>query len=248
MLRVQIGLIYSAVQLDSGALGVAYTFPQSRDCASAARRGPLASSRASRLLEGLAGPELLARSLALATANALLAEGPASPAAHEGDILEHVEIRDGDQVCMVGCFLPVLASLQERHVTVKAVDQEPKPRSLPAEEVERLLPASQVAIITATSLINGTLGHLLHLASGCREVALLGPSTPLAPEAFRATPITFLAGIRVQEPLPVLQCIAEGQGFREFKRHVRKLNIRLAAALTHPASSGRAAGPGPWAC
>jgi len=30
--RVQVGLIYSAVQLDSGAVGVAYTFPESRVC------------------------------------------------------------------------------------------------------------------------------------------------------------------------------------------------------------------------
>jgi len=226
---VQVGLIYSAVQLDSGAVGVAYTFPESRDCSSgfAQRAGPLAGSRASRLLQGLGGRELLASPLAVATATALLAAQTPSLPAQDGDVLEHVEIRDGDRVCMVGCFLPVLAGLKERPVTVHAVDQAPKPGSLPAGEVEHLLPASQVAIITATSLINGTLPHLLELAGGCREVALLGPSTPLLPEAFQGTPITCLSGIRVQQPAEVLRCIAEGQGFREFKRYVRKLNIPL---------------------
>jgi uncharacterized protein (DUF4213/DUF364 family) len=129
---------------------------------------------------------------------------------------------------MVGCFVPTLASLQTRQISVAAVDQIPKPGSLPAQEAERLLPCSQVAIITATSLINGTLDHLLELARLCREVALLGPSTPLLPEAFSGTPVSCLAGIRVREPEGVFQSIAEGQGFRVFKRHVLKANMRIA--------------------
>jgi uncharacterized protein (DUF4213/DUF364 family) len=146
----------------------------------------------------------------------------------EGDILESVPIREGDRVCMVGCFVPLLTCLQNRQILVTAVDQVPKPESLPAPEAEQLLPRSQVAIITATSLINGTLDHLLDLSRRCREVALLGPSTPLLPEAFLGTPVTCLAGIRIQAPVAVLQSIAEGQGFRVFKKYVCKVNIPLA--------------------
>jgi uncharacterized protein (DUF4213/DUF364 family) len=131
---------------------------------------------------------------------------------------------------MVGCFIPLLKSLQSRQITVTAVDHLPKPGSLPAQEAEQLLPCSQVAIITATSLINGTFDHLLELSLRCREVALLGPSAPLLPEVFFGTPLTCLAGIRVQEPEGVLQSIAEGHGFRVFKRYVRKMNIRIARA------------------
>lgn len=222
----QVGLIYSAVQLDSEALGVAFTFPESRGCrdGEGGAGRPLAGSKASLLLEGLGGRDLLSSTLGLAAANALLACEPPKPEAREGDILP---LRDGDEVCLVGCFLPVLTSLQNRRISVTAVDQVPKPGSLPAEEAEHLLPRSQVAIITATSLINGTLGRLLELCRGCREVALLGPSAPLLPEAFSGTPVTCLSGIRVQEPDEVLRSIGEGHGFRVFKRFVRKLNIRL---------------------
>jgi uncharacterized protein (DUF4213/DUF364 family) len=122
-----------------------------------------------------------------------------------------------------------MACLQARRISVTAVDQVPKPGSLSAEKAEELLPDSQVAIITATSLINGTLEHLLELCRYCRQVALLGPSTPLLPEAFSGTPISCLAGIRVREPEAVLRSIAEGQGFRVFKRYVRKVNIPMAA-------------------
>jgi hypothetical protein len=228
--RVQVGLIYSAVQLDSGAVGVAYTFPGSRECReeNAGERRPLAGAKASILLAGLGGADLLASTLGLATANALLADGPASPNARERDVLENLHIRKGDRVCMVGCFVPVLTSLNSREISVTAVEEIPKPGSLPAQEAERLLPESQVAIITATSLINGTLDHLLELSRRCREVALLGPSTPLVPEVFFDTPVSCLAGIRVLESEKVLQSIAEGQGFRVFKRYVRKVNIPIA--------------------
>jgi uncharacterized protein (DUF4213/DUF364 family) len=218
------------VQLDSGAVGVAYTFPESRDCrvAEAGEPKTLAGEKASILLRGLGGRDLLCSTTGLATANALLASDPPTRQVREGDVLDNLVLRDGDRVCMVGCFVPTLASLQTRQISVAAVDQIPKPGSLPAQEAERLLPCSQVAIITATSLINGTLDHLLELARLCREVALLGPSTPLLPEAFSGTPISCLAGIRVREPEGVFQSIAEGQGFRVFKRHVRKVNMRIA--------------------
>jgi uncharacterized protein (DUF4213/DUF364 family) len=218
------------VQLDSGSIGVAYTFPDSRDCRAgdAGGRRPLAGSKASVALSGLGGKDLLASTLGLATANALLASSPPSPEMREGDVLESLQLREGDRVCLVGCFLPLLNCLQARRITVTTLDQVPKPGSLPAGEVEQYLPFSQVAIITATSLINGTLDHLLELSRGCREVALLGPSTPLLPEVFFDTPVSCLAGIRVREPEGVLQCIAEGQGFLVFKSYVRKVNILLA--------------------
>jgi uncharacterized protein (DUF4213/DUF364 family) len=220
------------VQLDSGAVGVAYTFPKSRICHDGAEfeQRPLAGGKASLLLNGLGGKDLLASTLGLATANALLACYPLRPEVREGDILDTLQLRDGDRVCMVGCFVPVLTTLQSRQISVTAVDQVPKPGSLPAQEVEQLLPRCQVAIVTATSLINSTFDHLLELSCQCREVALLGPSTPLAPEAFSGTPVTCLAGIRVQEPGTVLQSIAEGQGFRVFKRYVRKVHMRIAKA------------------
>jgi uncharacterized protein (DUF4213/DUF364 family) len=229
--RVQVGLVYSTVQLDSGSVGVAYTFPESRECRAeaAGERQPLAGGKASTLLGGLGGKDLLASTLGLATANALLAGAPPSLHMREGDILEGLKLRDGDRVCMVGCFVPLMTCLQTRRISVTAVDQIPKPGSLPAHEVEKHLPCSQVAIVTATSLINGTLDHLLELSRCCREVALLGPSTPLLPEVFSGTPVSCLAGIRVQEPEAVLQSIAEGQGFRVFKRYVRKVYIPITA-------------------
>jgi uncharacterized protein (DUF4213/DUF364 family) len=228
--RVQIGLVYSAAQLDRGTVGVSYTFPNTRSCRGRSafqRPKPFAGQEVGDLVKALGGADLLQSSVAMAAANALLASLSLPSAARAADVLEAVEIRPGERVCMVGCFLPLLQGLKERQVSVTVVDEVPKPGSRPPEEAARLLPESQIAIITATSIINGTIDGLLEMAVSCREVVILGPSTPLLPEAFAGTPVTCLSGIRVAQPDAVIQSIAEGGGFCEFKRFVQKWNIPL---------------------
>jgi uncharacterized protein (DUF4213/DUF364 family) len=130
---------------------------------------------------------------------------------------------------MVGCFFPLLPKLRKMNIEVQAVDLDPKPGALPAESAYAFLPKSQIALITATAVINGTIDGLLESAGDCREVAVLGPSTPLIPQAFRDTPVTCLAGIRVDLPEGVFEVIAEGGGFREFKKYATKVAFRVAA-------------------
>ena len=219
--RAQIGLIYCAVQLESGSTGVAFTFPAQRSgqpCgAGLSGQGNLAGRSAGQLIEHLGSEELVSSALGMAASNAVIAECFADPHALGGDILDHLDIREGDRICMVGCFLPVLERLGNLAVEVTTVDQVAKPGAEPAERVERLLPESQVAIITGTSIINNTIDDILRLAAGCREVAVLGPSTPLLADAFRDFQVRCLSGIRVDDPDAVFRIIGEGGGFRFFK-------------------------------
>jgi len=229
--RAQIGLIYCAVQLDSGTTGVAFTFPAQRSdrpCgAGLSGQGNLAGRAADQLIEHLGSEDLVSSALGMAASNAVIADSYPDPRALGGDILDHLDIRKGDRICMVGCFLPVLEKLGNLSVQVRTVDQVAKPGAEPAERVEQLLPESQVAIITGTSLINATIDNLLRLAAGCREVAILGPSTPLLAEAFRGLPVHCLSGIRVDDPDAVFRIIGEGGGFRFFKDYTTKFNILL---------------------
>ena len=225
--RVQVGLTYTAVQLQNGSTGVAYNFPR-RECGVDIEDDrPLRGRRAGELILKLGGENLSLSSVAMATINALINGRLQLRETDFGDTLEAIDIRNGDQVCMVGCFLPTVEKLKERSISTTVVDQAPKPGALPEEKSAELLPRSQVAIITATSIINGTIDRLLALADRCREVVLLGPSTPMLTEVFRGTPVNLLSGIRVDQPDRVSQVIAEGMGFRAFKRYVTKVNLRI---------------------
>ena len=98
---------------------------------------------------------------------------------------------------------------------------------LPEKEAYRLLPQCQIAIITSTTLINHSVDRLLEAAKGCREVVLLGASTPLVREAFLNTPVTYLSGVVVREPDEILRIVSEGGGMRRFKNRIRKVNLTL---------------------
>jgi uncharacterized protein len=100
---------------------------------------------------------------------------------------------------------------------------------LPEAATQDLLPQCQVAIISATTLLNHTIDRLLDLAKNSREIAILGPSTPFLPEIFSRHGVTMLSGLQVADPAQVLQIVSEGGGTRQFLRAVRKLSLRCAA-------------------
>jgi uncharacterized protein (DUF4213/DUF364 family) len=226
--RVQVGLIYTAVQLQNGATGVAYSFLKERGGHRIPEvEKPVEDRKAWELVSKLGAENLTSSALALATINALVRSSSCVEQFEEGDVLERVDIREGDQVCMVGCFLPVMERLKNRSVRVVAVDQKPRPGAQPAERVVSLLPQSDVALITATSIINDTVDPLLNMAEHCREVVILGPSTPMIAQVFRETAAGWLSGVWIQQPDGVFQEIERDFGFRKFRRYVTKVNLRV---------------------
>ena len=84
----------------------------------------------------------------------------------------------------------------------------------------------QAAIITSTALLNNSIEDLFKLTKGCREVVMLGPSTPLIPAAFKDTPVTCLSGVVVVKPHKTLRIVSEGGGMRDFHNAIKKVNIR----------------------
>ena len=145
----------------------------------------------------LSSEDTLQASVGLAVINAAAAAtaGPCGDA----DIRDLLSIRAGDRVAMVGHFAPLLPWLHEAGAQVDVLELEPIPGTRPAEDAGAILPHCDVALVTATTLINHTLDTLLRLLEGAREVVLLGPSTPMVPAIFAGTPVTMLAGIEVLE-------------------------------------------------
>jgi len=226
--RIQIGLLYTAVQLENGKAGVAFSFPR-QGCGPSLTGGGIGLKErpAVEIVHSLGSKNLSDSSIALSTVNALASSMELPCDAQEGDVLNVIDILDGESVCMVGCFLPVIERLKDRRIDIKVVDLEQKPGILPAENAYTLLRESQVALITATSIINNTIDRLLDAAEGCREVVILGPSTPLIPQAFEGTSATCLAGIQVNRPREVFSIIGEGGGFKLFKPYTKKYTLRL---------------------
>lgn len=246
--EVRIGLGYTAVRLADGAVGVALTMQGSDresetgaarpgrpgSCAGFRGRRPLAPRPAGQLLELLGSDNTVESAVGLACANALFNRPAGSHT--PGDVLDIIALGPEDDVGMVGMFGPLLEPVrtQARSLTVFEQVARPRGRLRPAAEAPDVLPRCQVALITGTAIINGSIDGLLEAARSCREVVVLGASTPLAPGVFAgSSPVTRLCGVIVEDTAALLQIISEGGGMHLFKRYVRKVCVSVDS---HPSS------------
>lgn len=219
---VRIGLGYTAVKLENGHGGVAWTPDSSpAGCTHFQGAGTLGGRPAEELLTML-GDEgsSLARALGLATANALLASLPHSPKSTE-EVISSLHITNNDRVAMVGYFGPVIPQLRKTGCQLDILELNDKHSdTLPPEKAGDVLNACTVAIITGTSLINGTFDELNAGLGEPRAAVLLGPSSPLCGDVFKDTKITHVAGARVCNTDAVLRVVSEGGGTMLMKQYL----------------------------
>lgn len=219
---VRIGLGYTAVKIESGHGGVAGTPDLSApSCTYFASAGSLVGRPAKELLIML-GDEVsvLARALGLATANALLASLPNFPTLKE-EVISSLHITHNDRVAMVGYFGPIVAQLRKTGCQLDILELNDKHSdTLPPEKAGDVLSACTVAIITGTSLINGTFDELNAGLGEPRAAVLLGPSSPLCGGVFKDTKITHVAGSRVRDTDAVLRVVSEGGGTMLMKKYL----------------------------
>lgn len=231
-----VGSRFCAIMLDDGATGAANLCPEV--CGQPSRPisdyMPQPGSPAADVLATLVPPTRSA--VGLATANAL-ANRPEhwlerrEARASKGDLLEVLDLRPHDQVGMVGCFAPLVEPIGRRVRRLFIFERGPRLTSdlLPESQAAELLPQCSIAIITATTLLNGTIDALLAAAANCRAVVVLGPSTPLVPEIFIEAPrcVSLLAGVVVTDANELLRVVARGGGTRDFLTSVVKVNVKV---------------------
>jgi len=227
---LRIGLIYTGVLLDDGKAGVAYTFSENFSEGHSFFTGsrPVKGRSTHEVLRYIGSSNLVEASVGIATVNALINQEKEET--QGGDVLDVLELKETDRVGMVGAFVPMISHLKARvrELLIFELHDRSGEGILSAEKAFRELPRCDVALITSTSLINGTMDLLIEAAvQGCRDVVLLGPSTPLLPEIFKPLGVTMLSGLIVTDPPGILQTISEGGGMRFFRNHIKKVNVRL---------------------
>jgi uncharacterized protein (DUF4213/DUF364 family) len=224
---IRIGLGYTAVLLEDGRCGLAYTLHEKEyeSCCVMPDAGSLAGRKVLELMPWMKSSDTTACAVGLATLNAIITP-PATTV--ESDILDMLPVGPEDAVGMIGYFGPLVETIKKRASALHIFERKPDPDYgiLPEAAAKDLLPKCQVVIMSATTLLNHTIDDLLDLSKTAREIAVLGPSTPFLPEIFSRYGVTLLSGLEVKYPAQVLQTVSEGGGARQFGCAVRKLSLR----------------------
>ena len=218
-----LGYSYNAVIVEDGGMGVAFSFRGS----GRSDNNKLSYKDTHSAISQLTSNDLLRSSISLATINALFnrEDNDLLP----GNMLEHIRINKDDSVGMVGYFRPIMSRLKEMTDRIFVFERVQKREGeiLPEQKAYSILKECDVAIISSTTIINHTIDRLLESVISCREVVLLGASTPILPQAFKDTPVTLLSGIVVNNPTGVMKAVVEGGGVRAFNKYVTKVNLFL---------------------
>jgi uncharacterized protein (DUF4213/DUF364 family) len=157
------------------------------------------------------------------------------------DAYDAAGIQPGENVVVVGAFVPFLKSLKQARQKFTVLEMDPatlKPDELPyfrpSEQADAVLPSADVVLITGTTLLNDTLERLLALCRPTTRVVVVGPTVGLLPDAFLRRGVDVLGGIRVTAPNAFLDVLAEGgSGYHFFGRSAEK--VVLTRQATHAA-------------
>ena len=97
---------------------------------------------------------------------------------------------------------------------------------IPADESRETIAAADVLIITGVTLVNHTLEHILAAARADAEIAVIGPTASLLPDALFARGVRVVGGVRVKKPDELLDVLAAGgSGYHFFAKLAPRMVI-----------------------
>jgi len=223
--RVLLGLNWSLAATEGGGIGLCFSPVDSPR--TLPWPGTLVGRSAIELAEWARHWDPCEAVVGVATINALINAN--SPALRDAQLLEgiapgHLRVFEyfqsqvkNSRVVVIGRY-PGLDRLW-RDVDYQCIERRPQAGDLPDTAADYVLPRANWVFITASSIANKTLPHLLTLTKNAR-VVLMGPSLPWLYE-WADYGVRYLAGVEVCDPEKLFEIAAEGGGTRIFDGAVK---------------------------
>ena len=245
--RAVFGLFFSGVKLSTGHGGLCFTpvkeIPEAVCCPSSAKTMPLSGKLGGRsvksYLDDLSHTNILRKTLAIATLNALSAcyweENKNLEYKIEIDVdsFDVMEVPKGKKSVVIGALVPMLKKLLAADADFKVLEMDS--RTLKGKELEHFapskdanmyLPDSDLDVITGVTILNDTLPDLLAMCKPGADILVTGPTAGMIPDAFFKRGVTVMGGILVTKPDELLDVISEGgSGYHFFGKSAERIVI-----------------------
>lgn len=229
--RAVIGVFFSGVVLSTHSGGIAATpikeIPEAVCCPSSASEMPMAGKLTEKpvlkYLDDIFSQKPMKKALGIAVLSAL-----SNYCWEKGffnyldrkmsvDAIDCIEVEKYNHPVVIGAIIPFLRlmKMNEKDYTVIELDKralkgDELDHFAPVEKTDEIVPKADLLVITATTLINGTLEHILEIANPEAKVIVLGPTASLAPHAFFKRGVDILGGDYITNPNKMLDSLAEG--------------------------------------
>lgn len=245
--RAVFGLFFSGVKLSTGHGGLCFTpvkdIPEAVCCPSSAKAMPLSGKLSGRsvksYLDDLSHANILRKTLAIATLNALSAcyweENKNLEYKIETDVdsFDVMEVPESKKSVVIGALVPMLKKLLAADADFKVLEMDSrtlKGKELehfaPAKDANVYLPESDLDVITGVTILNDTLPDLLAMCKPGADILVTGPTAGMIPDAFFKRGVTVMGGILVTKPDELLDVISEGgSGYHFFGKSAERIVI-----------------------
>jgi len=227
---INIGLGYTAVELNNGCCGVCCTLIDSKKSCTVYKVDEDFENKScyELLLSIRKYKDPVSRAVVIAMINALTQlDENIVKCVDNNSLFDDLNLKEGKSVAMIGYFLPIVKEFEKKGVKVVAYDigkeigDEKDFYSFVEDEASAL-------IITATSFINNTFSSIYEkIKDFSKSVAVLGPSTIMDENLYKDTPINILGGTYVDDIDGVLKAIRMGKGTPQIHKSAKKIYKKM---------------------
>ncbi|MPW25632.1 hypothetical protein GC105_07500 [Alkalibaculum sp. M08DMB] len=238
---IVVGISLIGIELSNGSVGVSYMLREnlSAGCSIFTYGQEVIGKNAFEIANwALNGNDVLQKSIGIAV---LCAASQSQDLIDSEDLHKPfgITFKETDRLGMIGYIKPVAKRLKscvkDMYIFDKGISETgffEKGSSieiLPMERQEVLLPTCDIVMISGTTMINGTIDHLLDICTNVREIVMLGSSTPMFPDAFLDTKVTVLAGSwwKIANKIEIFKSISMAGGISELGDYAIKKSVKV---------------------
>ncbi len=147
--------------------------------------------------------------------------------------IQLLDLSYGKTITIVGAFQSYIRKISETknklnvlELNENALTSDQRKFFVPAGEYNKVIPSSDIVIITGQTLVNRTIDELLAAVSPGTEVIVTGPSSGLLPDILFENKVTIIGTSRIIRPEILFDIVSEGgTGYHLFEYCAQKICI-----------------------
>lgn len=224
--EVRIGLFMTAVKLSDNSYGVSSTLPNiEMNCRKKDRDfggftpNKITGLKVIDLLE-ISKNSGIIETLKVAVLNAIsskLLENSSYKILRNVDPIDLIDLNSGKTITIVGAFQSYIQKIARTNsklfvleLNEEALNIEDKKYFVPAKDYSKVLPISDIVIITGLTLVNDTIDDLLKTIKPDTQIIVTGPSSSIIPNVLFDNNVKIIGAVRIINPELTLKVISEG--------------------------------------
>jgi len=225
--EVKIGLYLTAVKLSDNSFGIASNLPDTQFHCDKKNRdygdftpSKITGHKISYLFE-IQKHSCIIETLKIAVLNAFssnIIEHSNYKILRNTDPIDLVDLQSNKTITIVGAFhsyIQKISKINKSRLFVlelneAAFKEDDKKYYVPANDYPKIVPISDVLIITGLTLVNGTIDGLLSAISPKTQVIVTGPSSSIIPDILFENKVNIIGATRITNPDLSFSIVSEG--------------------------------------